>query len=390
MGCKVERMARLGRFALQTRSFVESVRVTGVAKFISSLGQCGLYAQEILRYSLVPIGDLAQLPAASGAASPVSREQATLSTGDVLRLLGTGAGGPILMALGPRPLRTKALTERVPSFAPRTIYRYAAKLGELGVVDRHEEGEVPTTVTYCLTRGAGRDLFHLLNDYLTADWLRGPEGQIGEGAWTRLSLLGDLWDSGWIEQLSREPRSPTDLAEATDGLTFHQANRRAHLICSRGLLNHHTGRGRGVRYSLAEPARRGMGLVTALGRWRQRHRYSEGETGLTATEMTTLVRASLPLVEVPGNGGSKIKLGAGGNESNGNGGSQTLVAQVTGSGKVQLGKDPEVPVDAWILGTVNTWSRALLDGNRGRMRVGGDMKLVDAFLTGINEALQTP
>lgn len=293
------------------------------------------------------------------------------------------------MALGPRPLRTKALTERVPSVAPRTIYRYAAKLSELGLVDRQEEGEVPSTVTYCLSRGAGRDLFHLLDDCMTTDWLRGPERQIGEGAWTRLSLLGDLWGSGWIEQLSWEPRSPTDLAEATDGLTFHQANRRAHLVCSRGLLDHHTGRGRGVRYSLADPARHGMALVTALGRWRQRHRYAGEGLGLTAREMATAVRASVPLVEISEKCGSKIKLGvAGASNGNGDSGPLTIVAQVMGGGKIQLLKDSEAPVDAWALGTVNTWSRALLDGNRGRMRVGGDLKLVDACLTRLHLALQ--
>jgi DNA-binding HxlR family transcriptional regulator len=292
------------------------------------------------------------------------------------------------MALGPRALRTKALTERVPSFAPRTIYRYAAKLSELGLVDRREEGDVPTTVTYCLTRGPGRELFHLLDDYLSAAWLQGPEGQIGEGAWTRLSLLGDLWDSGWIEQLSSEPRSPTELAEATEGMTFHQANRRAHLICSRGLLEHHNGRGRGVRYSLSEPARRGMSLATALGRWRQRHRYAGEEAGLTVTEMATVVRASLPLIAIPEKPGSRIELGAGGGDADGNGGSRTLIAQVTQGGKVQVGKDSPAPVDAWALGTVNTWSRALLDGNRGRMRVGGDLKLVDACLTRLHSALQ--
>jgi DNA-binding HxlR family transcriptional regulator len=61
------------------------------------------------------------------------------STADVLRLLSAGATGAILMALGEGPLRTKNLTERVPGYAPRTIYRYAGKLAELDVVEREEE-----------------------------------------------------------------------------------------------------------------------------------------------------------------------------------------------------------------------------------------------------------
>lgn len=303
-------------------------------------------------------------------------------------MLGAGAGGSILIALGPRPLRTKALTERVPHVAPRTIYRYAAKLAELGLVDREERDEVPSTVTYCLTRGPGRDLFHLLDDYMTTDWLRGPERQVGEGAWTRMSLLGELWDSGWIEQLSRKPRSPTDLAEATDGMTFHQANRRAHLVCSRGLLEQRNARGRGVRYTLAEPARRGMALVAALGRWRQRHGYCGEDTGLTPVGMLTVLRASHPLIEIPGKSHSRIRLGVAGAADGNGAGPLSMVGQVAPSGGVELVADSGEDVDAWALGTVNTWCRALLDGNRGRMRVGGDLKLVDAYLTNLHDALR--
>ncbi|MGN6588417.1 MAG: winged helix-turn-helix transcriptional regulator [Solirubrobacterales bacterium] len=311
-----------------------------------------------------------------------------LSIGEVLQLLGTGAGGSILMALGPRPLRTKSLTERVPGFAPRTIYRYAARLAELGLVDREEGNGVPSVVTYCLTRGPGRDLFHLLDDYLSTDWLQGPERQIGEGAWARMSLLGDLWDLGWIEQLSRKPRSPTDLAETTDGMTFHQANRRAHLVCSRGLLDHHNTRSRGVRYTLAEPARRGMALVAALGQWRQRHGYCGGGTGLSAREMLTVLRTSLSLLEVSGKSYSRIRLGVAGAADGNGAGPQSMVGQVAPTGRVELVPDSGEAVEAWALGTVNTWCRALLDGNRGRMRVGGDLKLVDSYLTSLHEVLQ--
>jgi DNA-binding HxlR family transcriptional regulator len=57
---------------------------------------------------------------------PSDREDACVagaSTADVLRLLSAGATGAILMALGEGPLRTKTLTEHVPGYTPRTIYR---------------------------------------------------------------------------------------------------------------------------------------------------------------------------------------------------------------------------------------------------------------------------
>src|SRR5215213_11976278 len=81
------------------------------------------------------------------------------STADVLRLLSAGATGAILMALGEGPLRTKELTERVPGYAPRTIYRYAGKLAELEVVEREEEPGVPSKVVHTLSDPCGTELY---------------------------------------------------------------------------------------------------------------------------------------------------------------------------------------------------------------------------------------
>src|SRR3954465_8840168 len=85
------------------------------------------------------------------------------SPADVLRLLSAGATGAILMALGEGPLRTKTLTEQVPGYAPRTIYRYANKLAELEVVDREEEPGVPSKVVHTLSDPCGTELYELVN-----------------------------------------------------------------------------------------------------------------------------------------------------------------------------------------------------------------------------------
>jgi DNA-binding HxlR family transcriptional regulator len=309
--------------------------------------------------------------------------------GDVLRLLGAGATGPILMALGPRPLRTKALTERVPRYTPRTVYRYAAKLSELELVERRETEGVPSTVIYSLSGRSGRDLYRLLEAYASAARTRDSEGQIDDGLWTTLRLLGELWDSGWVEQLSCEERSPTELAEITAELTFHQANRRAHLVCSRGLLCQLNGQGRGVRYQLTDQARQGMVLIAGLGRWRLRHwRQAKGESALTVKEMATILRGSLPLVRLPGNPETTIRLGVvGATDGNGGTGAETLLGRTGRDGKIRCREDEGGSSDAWVLATVGTWLSALLEGNRGRMRVGGDLPLVDTCLTQLHLAL---
>jgi DNA-binding HxlR family transcriptional regulator len=300
--------------------------------------------------------------------------------------VGSGANGPILIALGARPLRTKRLTQRVAGYAPRTIYRHLEKLSELGLLDRQEGAGVPSTVVYGLSKSEGRDLYRLLDSYARAA-LPQAGGRIDHDFWRSLALLGEMWASGWVEMLSRGARSPTDLSESTMGLTFHQVNRRMHLLTCVGLLGESTVRGRGKRYQLTPQARRAMALIAAIGRWRQRHVLREREMGLTVPEMATVLRTSLPLVELAERQGMSIKLGVVGTmEEKGENGSDVICGKVSRMARVRTVQDPG-SVDAWALGTVDTWLAATLDGDRSRMRVGGDLELVESCLRQLHAAL---
>jgi DNA-binding HxlR family transcriptional regulator len=304
----------------------------------------------------------------------------------LLKLLGNGANGPILMALGPRSLRTKKLTEKVPTYAPRTVYRHARKLAELGLVDREELAGVPSTVIHSLSP-AGRDLYHLFVSYAeaSAPLVTGP-GR-GDGLWTVCGLLGEMWAYNWIEELGQGGRSATDLAEATADMTFHQVSRRTHQLLSWSLLYESTARGHRKRYQLCDQTRHAMALMAALGRWRQQHVEGEADGGLTVGEMATVLRASLPLLQLPDHQGKSIKLGiVGTTGSDGQRGSATLTAHVSTGGTVRCVKEKAVE-DAWAIGTVDTWFAALLDDDRGRMRPGGDSDFVDDCLKRLHEVL---
>lgn len=308
------------------------------------------------------------------------------SLADLLKLMGHGANGPILMALGPRSLRTKKLTEKVPTYAPRTVYRHARKLAEWGLVDREEVAGVPSTVIHSLSP-AGRDLYRLIDSYAEASlpWVTGPGS--GDGIWTVFGLLGEMWTHDWIEELSHGGRSATDLAEATSEMTFHQASRRTHQLLSWSLLYETTARGHRKRYQLSDQTRHAMSLMAGLGRWRQQHVEGEADGGLTVKEMTTVLRASLPLLQVPEQQGKSIKLGIVGTTGfDGQRGSATLTAHVSPGGAVRCVKE-KASEDAWAIGTVDTWFAALLDDDRGRMRPGGDTEFVDDCLKRLHEVL---
>jgi DNA-binding HxlR family transcriptional regulator len=312
------------------------------------------------------------------------------STADVLRLLSAGATGAILMALGEGPLRTKNLTERVPGYAPRTIYRYAGKLAELEVVEREEEPGVPSKVVHALSDPCGTELFALVNRFADSSLTRLPDGRIDAHAWASLGLLADLWEAGMVEELSCGGRSPTELARGPHGLSYHQVNRRAGLFKASGLLSEWQGSGRRRCYGLTEKTRRKMGLVAGIARWRHHHVVGEGEEGMTANEMATLLRAALPLAKVPQHKGKclKLEIRAGDEQENAEG--ETVWAKVEGDGTIAPCANSVPATDTWGRGEIKAWISVVLDGELGGVLVGADGTFVCDCLNSLYDALWSP
>jgi DNA-binding HxlR family transcriptional regulator len=326
-------------------------------------------------------------------AQPAQEEGACVagaSTADVLRLLSAGATGAILMALGEGPLRTKELTERVPGYAPRTIYRYAGKLAELEVVDREEEPGVPSKVVHTLTDECGAELYELVNRFADASMTRLPDGRVDAHAWAALGLLADLWETGMIEELSCDPRSPTELARGPHGLSYHQVNRRAGLFKTAGLLSEWQGPGRRRCYALTEKTRKTMGMIVGIARWRHHHVVAEDEEGVTSAEMAVALKTALPLAKVEGHPRKSLKLcvlpedEAKGSED------EIVWAEVEEDGALHSCSPPADAEDAWARGKIATWIPAILDANPRKVLIGGEEELVEDVLAQLYETLWSP
>ena len=297
----------------------------------------------------------------------------------VLRLLGAGASGSILMALRDGPLRTKGLTERVPGYAPRTIYRYAAKLAELGIVEREEQPGVPSKVVHRLTEPCGRELADLVDAYADASLGRLPSGEIGAHEWGSFALVADLWESGMIEALNLGSRSLTELSQADHDLSFHQVSRRAGLFSISGFLEETTEGNRRRRFALTGKARRAMALIAGIGRWRQRHLATAGTAGLTSGEAAGLLRAVLPLVSLPEHQGMSLELRV--SPRGGSGADEERVwAQVESDGAVVGCSAPTGDADCVGFGQVGDWVDAVLDGPQKELSARGDARLLDECL----------
>ncbi|HMI80739.1 MAG TPA: winged helix-turn-helix transcriptional regulator, partial [Solirubrobacterales bacterium] len=296
----------------------------------------------------------------------------------------------ILMTLGEGPLRTKELTERVPGYAPRTIYRYASKLAQLDVIEREEEPGVPSKVVHTLSDPCGAELYSLVNRFADASLTRLPDGRIDAHAWASLGLLADLWEAGMIEELSCEPRSPTELARGPHGLSYHQVNRRAGLFKTAGLLHEWQGEGRRRCYALTEKTRRTMSLIAGIGRWRHRHVVAEDEAGMAVPEAATALRTALPLVRVPQHAEKRLRLCvAAEDEAQGRDG-ELIWSEIAADGAVDSCGSPGASVDASGQGETSAWVSILLDGDPQQLQIEGDEELVDHALTRLYEILWAP
>jgi DNA-binding HxlR family transcriptional regulator len=312
----------------------------------------------------------------------------TQSIPELLRLLGAGATGSILLALGEGPLRTKELTARVPGYAPRTVYRYVSRLVEIGAIEREEEPGVPSKVVHHLTDPCGVELCELVDAYGQAALEVLPDGGIVPHSWGSVTLMADLWESGMFGEMNGGPCTATELARVGHDLSFHQVSRRTNLYLIGGLIREASDGGRRRRYELTEEARKATVLIAGLGRWRERYVVPAGEAGLTIVEAAQVLRAALALVVLPVHAGKRLELAvvpAG--RSDGQGG-EVVRAEVRAGGAVVDRVAQAERADGWGRGEVGGWLEALAVGARSGVRVGGgDCPLIKACLRSMHEAL---
>ncbi|MGN6816371.1 MAG: winged helix-turn-helix transcriptional regulator [Solirubrobacterales bacterium] len=284
------------------------------------------------------------------------------------------------MALGEGPLRTKELTERVRGYTPRTVYRYASKLTEVGVIERHEEPGVPSKVIHSLVQPAGQELHDLMEAYAEASLSRLPSGEIDAHAWGSLALLADLWESGMVNELNLQPRSLTELSRGRHDLSYHQISRRANMLAIGGFVQERPNSGRRRSYALTDKARRAMALVVGIGRWRRRHVLSNGNAGLNTDEAAAVLRTALPLVVLPEHGGKSFGIGVA---------DEDVWARIELDGSIHNCASEPAEVDGHARGDVKAWVDALLDGPPESLRTEGDEGLIKTCFSRLHAALWT-
>jgi DNA-binding HxlR family transcriptional regulator len=325
----------------------------------------------------------------SGRQRPSQSDRETAPETDIaslLRLLGAGASGAILLALGEGPLRTKDLTTRVPGYAPRTVYRYVGRLAEIGALEREEEPGVPSKVVHSLADPCGVDLHDLVLSYaqVSSSLERLGDGRVVPHSWGSLTLLADLWESGMFEAMNAHSRTATELARVDHDFSFHQVSRRTSLFMIGGMIEETQNGDRRRRYGLTTEAREATALIAALGRWRERYVVGDGEAGLAVGESAELLRAALPLVVLPEQAGKSARFSVTGPAEGDGDEGEVVWAEIGPDGRVAP-CPPRDGADGWARAPVGEWIQTLLGSSR--VRTGGDSGLVKECVKGMANRL---
>lgn len=277
----------------------------------------------------------------------------------------------------------------MPGFTPRTIYRYVGRLAQIGAIDREEEPGVPSKVVHSLSDPCGVELCDLVERFGRTSLQVLPDGTIVPHSWGSVTLLADLWESGMFKELSTGPCTATELARVSHDLSFHQVSRRINLFVISGLIQETDGGGRRRRYELTGQARRGMGLIAGLGRWRERYVVAPGEAGLTLDETAEVVKAVVPLVALPEHAGECFELRMSLPEGVNGAGGETVWVELTPNGEA-VARDSNPPEsEGWGRGKVGDWIEALVRDDSGVRCGGADGEAVATCLHKMHEALWT-
>jgi hypothetical protein len=280
--------------------------------------------------------------------------------------------------------------KRVQGISARSVYRSAGRMEACGLLDRYTVPGVPPKTLIRLTHPAGHDLLGLVRSFTDAHATYLPEQDV-EGRWSELALLGQLWEDGFVEELSRGPRSLSELAAVLSTLTYYQVKRRMTLALRTGFLGCCTRGSVSRQYGMTARGRRCMALVCGIGRWRRRHVLSSGAPGLETAETATVLRTVLPLASLPEYVGSSLELRVVGPLSQyGYRETEPLRVRVERGGSVIPVDSGEQPANGYAAATINIWMAVLLEHKRGRIRLRGDTSLAEACLARSYKSLWDP
>lgn len=313
----------------------------------------------------------------------------------VLSLIAGPLCAPILRAHLDGPLRLPDLRERIGGAAQTTLRGQVGNLRGIGALERHVRGGMPYTVENELT-DTGRGVLAVAE--IVEGWLtRAPQGPIALGSEPAKGALRALiggWGSTMLRALAARPLSLTELSSVIGDLSYPSLERRLSAMRAARQVEPKPNGGSGAKpYAVTDWTRQAVRPLVAAGRCECEHLAAETEP-LTRIDIEAAFLLSVPLVDldVTHSGSCLLAVDTG---STGTGESKGRLAGVrveieTGSVvscSSRLEEDPRT----WVLGSIDSWVEAILEGRTQRLRIGGDSPaLAEGLIARLHGALLGP
>lgn len=290
----------------------------------------------------------------------------------LLSLFATPLNGLILRALAEQPLSSAALREAIVWPAPSTLRGNLEDLAALGALAVHPREGKSNQYDNSLT-ALGEELLDVA-DAAEAWLMKAPAGplKLGDGASkAAIGALVDGWDAAIVRALAPRPLALVELNDLIPGVSYPTLSRRLAAMHLVGQVERCKLEGPRRVYRVTDWLRRAVAPLGVAARCELRH-LRETAAPVTWVEVESAFLLTMPLVSLPEAIGGVCTLAVDTGASNA--GSRLAGAQVEVHGgqvvscSTRLVDNPST----WVLGTVEGWLDAIIDGRLDRLRFGGE------------------
>jgi DNA-binding HxlR family transcriptional regulator len=313
--------------------------------------------------------------------------------GTVLSLIASPLSVPILRAHIDGPLRLPDLREQLGGAAQTTLRGQVGNLRGIGALERQVRGGMPYTVENELTE-VGKGVLAVAE--IVEQWLvRAPQGPIALGSEPAKGAIRALvggWGSTMLRALAARSLSLTELSSVIGDHSYPALERRLGAMRAARLVEPRPDGDRGAKpYGVTDWTRQAVAPLVAAGRCECEH-LAEATDPLTRIDIEAVFLLSVPLVdlEVTRSGSCLLAVDTGiPKNSDASDRLAGVYVEIEEGGVISCSSRLEQDPRTWAVGPVGAWVKAILDGDRGRLRLGGkDPKIADDLISRLCGSLQ--
>jgi DNA-binding HxlR family transcriptional regulator len=286
----------------------------------------------------------------------------------------------VLQALEQEPRSLIELRRAVGRPPETTLRGHLKTLTELGLLERKRRDSFPGSVDYGLNR-PGRELLTVAR--VTQAWLNdSPEGEQelgGPAAKSSIKALVEAWSATIIRALAAGPLTLTELSRLISILNYPSIERRLSAMRLAGLIEGVSTQQKGTPYEVTLWLRQAIGPLLAAIRWERRYLGADGAP-LGRIDVEAAFLLTVPPITLgedqTGLCRFSVDLQNGSAEASPTG----ILASVKEGRVISCVSRLEGDANAWSSGPPSAWLQAVIDGEVGRLEIGGDRPLAVALL----------